>query len=103
MILETLPSAELEEKVARYAVILREKVRQKTTAAGSEALKLSQVFKFFDTDETGALTIDEFGRALERLGLSMERREVGVFFAKFDPDNSGTITYDEFVKYVYGE
>ena len=68
MITESPPTAELEAKVAAWADVVREKVRQKTTATGSEDVKLRQVFKFFDTDESGAVTIDEFGRAMERLG-----------------------------------
>ncbi len=103
MITELPASADVEAKLTEWVGVLREKVRQKTTAGGSEALKLRQVFQFFDSDESGVVTIDEFGRAVERLGLPLQRRETSLFFAKFDPDNSGTITYDEFVKYVYGE
>ncbi len=68
MLTEAPASAELEAKISAWADVVREKVRQKTTATGSEDLKLRQVFQFFDTDESGAVTIDEFGRAMERLG-----------------------------------
>lgn len=29
---------------------------------------LRQTFQFFDSDDSGVVTIDEFGRAMERLG-----------------------------------
>jgi hypothetical protein len=47
---------------------VREKVRQKCKTPDGEAKLLRQTFQFFDTDESGAVTIDEFGRAMERLG-----------------------------------
>jgi len=102
MITESAPTAELEAKIASYAELLREKVRQKCRTADGESKLLRQTFQFFDSDESGAVTIDEFGRAMERLGIPLQRKETSLFFSKFDPDNSGTITYDEFVTYVYG-
>ena len=54
--------------VCEGADVLREKVRQKCRTPDGETKLLRQTFKFFDTDETGSVTIDEFGRAMERLG-----------------------------------
>lgn len=101
MITETMPTAELKSKVNKWAEVVREKVRQKTKTGESENVKLRQTFQFFDTDDTGAVTIDEFGRAMERLGIPLARRETSMFFDLFDPDRSGTITYDEFVEHVF--
>jgi len=91
------------ELVARYEAVLREKVRQKCKPSESEGNKLRQVFQFFDTDETGAVTIDEFSRACERLGLPLQRKETRAFFSVYDRDNSGTITYEEFVAHVFND
>lgn len=102
MIPEKEGKAELE-LVARYEVVLREKVRQKCKPSESEDQKLRSVFKFFDTDETGAVTIDEFGRACERLGLPLQRKEVRAFFTVYDRDGSGAITYEEFVNHLFND
>jgi Ca2+-binding EF-hand superfamily protein len=87
----------------RASALVREKVRQKCRSSEPEDVKLRQTFKFFDTDESGAVTIDEFGRAMERLGIPLQRRETSLFFAKFDPSGDGRITYEEFVSHVYGD
>ena len=66
-------------------------------------MKLRQVFQFFDSDATGALTIDEFAMACERVGVPLERRHARMFFTRYDPDGSGSISYDEFVGKLMGE
>mmetsp|Transcript_25978 Transcript_25978/g.61307 ORF Transcript_25978/g.61307 Transcript_25978/m.61307 type:complete len:298 (+) Transcript_25978:24-917(+) len=91
------------ELVARYEVILREKVRQKCRPTESEDQKLRSVFAFFDTGEEGSVTIDEFAGACERLGLPLQRKEVRAFFTIYDRDASGTISYEEFVAHLFND
>jgi len=97
------PLAAESATIRRYVGLMREKVRQKCRSTESEGKKLRDVFKFFDSDESGKITVDEFNGACERLGVPLNRKETRAFFAVYDTDGSGTITYEEFVKNVYGD
>lgn len=86
--------------------LVKEKVAERCKRGESGLRALEKVFRFFDTDETGAracmgaparvgvsrsggtgmLTVDEFGRALERLGVPLERRLGQSLFARYDKD-----------------
>lgn len=94
---ESAASAADVEKVKRYEGLLLEKIRQKRDAAQNPAASLVKVFKFFDTDRTGSVTIDEMTAALSSLGLPLHRRDVMLFFKLYDKDGSNNITYAEFV------
>lgn len=98
---EGAASAEDVEKIRRYEELLREKVRQTCKTTESPKTRLQSVFRFFDTDRTGGVTIDEMTGALARLGLPLPRKDVLLFFQLYDQDNSGSITYSEFVAKMY--
>lgn len=88
-------------KVRRYEELLREKVRQTCKSTESPKTRLARVFKFFDTDGTGSVTIDEMTNALQQLGLPLPRKDVLLFFALYDKDGSGCINYAELVAFLY--
>ena len=76
-------------------------MRQKTKGGKNETQTLKGAFKFFDQDESGAVTKDEFSQALMSFGITLKRSDVGAFFSKFDADNSGTILWTEFSDALY--
>jgi Ca2+-binding EF-hand superfamily protein len=92
-----------EEDLKQLETILREKVRQKCTATADERTQVRKVFKFFDEDEGGYVTIDEFNAAMERFGIPLRRNQTMSFFNRYDKDGSGTISYDEFIAKLYPE
>lgn len=94
---------EFDVRVKNLIRILKEKVRQKTPAGKDSKENLYQTFKFFDRDGTKAVTVDEFAHAMEKYGITMERRDLSAFFAAFDADNSGAITYREFITRIFAE
>jgi Ca2+-binding EF-hand superfamily protein len=101
MMTEKAYSAAEDEKLEHVMTALRDRIRTRSRPGSNPAMELRGAFKFFDSDETGHLTIDEFRQALERMGIPMHRRDVGALFARYDTDGSGTLTYDEFVAQVY--
>jgi Ca2+-binding EF-hand superfamily protein len=86
------------ERVAELEDILYEKVRQRCKGNDDEGKTMMKVFRYFDTDNTGAISLGEFNRALEQFGCTFNANEVRALFQKYDADNSGQIDYEEFVK-----
>lgn len=86
----------MSKRVDSLLEILKEKVRQKTTAGNDEKTTLKRAFQHFDKDESGAVTPDEFSAALNTFGIQVDPKENRAFFQRFDPDRSGSITYKEF-------
>lgn len=85
-----------DKQIERFELMLRDKIGEKTHGCESDAHALERVFRFYDRDGSGQLTIDEFGAALLNMGLPIERRLVGALFDRYDPDHSGTLSYTEF-------
>mmetsp|Transcript_12694 Transcript_12694/g.44458 ORF Transcript_12694/g.44458 Transcript_12694/m.44458 type:complete len:329 (-) Transcript_12694:108-1094(-) len=91
-----------EADMARLAHELKEKLVSKTPDTARTDLAFAATFKKFDTDESGAVTADEFLKATWALGVPMEKKHLQPFFARFDTDGSGRVNYDEFVKALAG-
>ena len=108
-VLITKAEQEVTVRIAKLCRLLKEKVRQKSDSMSDEGRleALMKSFKFFDRDESGTVTPEEFNFALMSYGIMLERKErpgssfFSQFFNKFDPDRSGTITYDEFATHLY--
>jgi len=58
---------------------------------------LARVFKTWDTDNSGTLTIDEMQKALSMLNVTVEEQPMKALFSLFDDDNSGEIEAKEFI------
>lgn len=58
---------------------------------------LARVFKTWDTDNSGTLTIGEMQKALHMLNVSVEDAAMKALFSLFDDDHSGEIEAKEFI------
>lgn len=68
----------------------------------SQARKLELTFKYYDTDQTGAIDFSEFNAAMVRLNFVGVQRELEALFDRFDSDLSGAINYAEFALGLFG-
>jgi calcyphosin len=59
-------------------------------------------FSFFDTDNSGQITYEEFFAAMTKLNFVGVQRELEALFNKYDDDASGTISYEEFSGHLFG-
>lgn len=65
-----------EKQLDAFEQLLRDKMAERTHGTETEQTALERHFRFFDKDGTGTLTVDEFGAALLRVGIAIERRWV---------------------------
>jgi hypothetical protein len=61
------------------------------------------VFRRFDTDHNGVITLAEFRQALQKFGFMLSDNEVLILMRHFDKRQDGQITYNEFCDAVLDE
>ena len=61
---------------------------------------LRQIFKEFDTNKSGNLTLDELTAMLAKLQISCERKYVSALLKQFDTNGNGVIEFEEFCDYI---
>lgn len=64
---------------------------------------LQRVFKMMDDDESGSLSLREFGKACKDFRIGISEENVPALFSMFDANGDGTLAYDEFLQAVRGE
>jgi len=89
-------AAKGDGSIATWVGLLKNKVQQKTKTGQRLSLTLKKIFYFFDGDESGAITKDEFGQALVRLGLHLKPEELETFFIYFAGKDRRIVT-EEFI------
>jgi Ca2+-binding EF-hand superfamily protein len=80
------------------------KLQQKSTAHVSEETILMRSFKYFDLDNSGFVSFEEWIRAIEKIGVVLpEGTNLREIFTLYDTDSSGELDYREFIAGVFGE
>ena len=57
---------------------------------------INSIFKLYDKDKSGALSVQELKKALEKTGIDVE--EIADMFKEYDEDGNGEISRTEFAK-----
>lgn len=65
-----------------------------------EEYVLRKIFKDFDTNNSGTLTVDELGAMLAKLGISVERKYISAMIKVLDTNNSGMLEFEEFAAFL---
>jgi Ca2+-binding EF-hand superfamily protein len=82
---------------------IRGKLNQKANARTSEEQILLKAFKYFDLNNSGDVTFDEFTKAIEKIGvLTFSEQELQELFDFYDSDRSSSLDYKEFSGIVFG-
>ncbi len=63
-----------------------------------EAWRASELFKKFDVDGSGSISLGEFCELTKHMGLFLEKKEVKKLFKKADSSGNGEIEFNEFEK-----
>ena len=67
-------------------------------ALTKNAVRVIDLFRDWDDDNSGTVTKKEFRKAMGQLGLEAHRKEIDALFESWDPDGSGSIEYAELHK-----
>ena len=63
---------------------------------------LARTFKYFDLNNSGTVSIQEFSRVLEKLGVWLNGpKDVETIFCHYDANNSQDLDYNEFIGSLY--
>lgn len=81
---------------------LKEKLLQKSNSKTTEEATLMKMFKFFDINDSGAVNLQEFVKAMEKIGLYYNEKQLAPLFQTYDRDGSGELDYQEFASIVFG-
>jgi Ca2+-binding EF-hand superfamily protein len=66
----------------------------------SEEYVLRGIFKDFDINKSGALTVDEFNLMLIKLAIQVDRKYAQALFNRFDTNGNGSIDFEEFASWI---
>lgn len=61
---------------------------------------LRSLFKEFDVNGNGTLSVDELGALMSRLQISVERKYLQALLNKFDRNGNGVIEFEEFSEFL---
>jgi Ca2+-binding EF-hand superfamily protein len=81
----------------QFETELKQKLSQKSSAHCGEETVLIRAFKYFDLDNSGMVSPDEWTKAIERIGVtSVDQEMIQQLFILYDVDRSGELDYKEF-------
>ena len=83
------------QRIAQIEDLFYEKIRQKTKSTEDEGKVMIRLFRFFDTDASGSISLNEFSSALERLGCTFSPTEIRALFSKYNVSSNGKMIYEE--------
>ena len=62
------------------------------------AVRIVDLFKDWDDDQSGTVTRDEFHKAMAELQFNVPKEAIDELFTQWDPDNSGSLELKELEK-----
>jgi Ca2+-binding EF-hand superfamily protein len=61
---------------------------------------LRKIFKDFDSNGSGSITIDELLAMLAKLGISVERKYANGMMKELDQNKTGMLEFEEFTTFL---
>ena len=94
---EDQESKVFQDQVRHLISMMRQRLL--TISRGSqEEYVLRKIFKDFDANQSGTITIDELWAMLSSLGISVERKYMDALMKALDENKSGMLEFEEFAR-----
>lgn len=87
----------------RDRVLLFKRTRKRLREMGLAAYDIPSLFKYFDADRDGLLSITEFCHMVSQLKVNISLRRITELFRLIDTDSSGGIDDEEFISTLFPE
>ncbi|CEP10737.1 hypothetical protein [Parasitella parasitica] len=68
-----------------------------TSISEEELNSLKEAFALYDTNNNGAIDLEQFAKIIKSLNIETDNDKITVFLDKVDKNNDGGIDFDEFV------
>lgn len=94
--LRDMSSRGQEVSVEHLQLIVRAKIQERCHTYADQAIKVRNMFNYFDLDGSGSIDEDEFRQCLEMLNCQLTDEQALALFAHLDNDCSGSIEWAEF-------
>eukprot|EP01063_Lacrimia_lanifica_P019818 TRINITY_DN27230_c0_g1_i1.p1 TRINITY_DN27230_c0_g1~~TRINITY_DN27230_c0_g1_i1.p1 ORF type:complete len:361 (+),score=132.76 TRINITY_DN27230_c0_g1_i1:52-1134(+) len=93
-----------DERVDELQRRLQSKIELKTGFGEPHQLsrELQRLFRSFDVDGTGSMSLDEFSKVFEVQGIGGTPNEIEALFQRYDASDDGLLTFAEFGDKVFG-
>ena len=92
----------MSQKKTLFEKELKNKLALKSSGHKSEEMVLLQAFKYFDLDNSGMCSIEEFIKSIMKIGITgFNENDIRELFKVYDIDQSGELDYKEFVGILY--
>jgi Ca2+-binding EF-hand superfamily protein len=87
------------DKVKELMTMMRQRLRTLSNQT-EEEFKLRQIFKTFDLNNSGTITIDELAAMMAKLGIVVDRKYVNALLRALDTNHNNMIEFEEFTNLV---
>ena len=98
-VVEDIDAPVKRDKVMHVIKLMRHRL---TTIANNcqEEYVLRDIFRTFDTDKSGSLSINEMAGLLAKLGVACSDKELVALMREMDTNKSGVIEFEEFCQFM---
>jgi len=90
------------DKVKHLIQMMRHRLLDISNSSQEEYM-LRKIFKDFDTNQSGTLTVDELAAMCAKLGISVERKYLMALLKALDTNKSGMLEFEEFANFLIND
>ncbi len=94
----------MEQLRKGFEITLKTKLAQKCSGTQSEETFLAKNFRYFDSDNDGVVSMNEWFKAIEKVGVVVPLMEdLKALFNMYDVNGNGELDYKEFVHMLFSK
>ena len=92
-----------QKEVERFIAAIRHNLLKYGNQRHTEEFLLRELFRDFDRQNTGFLSLNELREMLIKINLAADDRYMEALLNKFDQREPGLVEFDEFQRFIVGE